>query len=1102
MAAAATNIGTRSVLFTDLVGSTELRVRLGEEAADALRRTHDALLTDAITRHGGSVVKGLGDGVMATFESAADGVAAAVAVQQAADAHGRRQPGEAIGVRVGLSVGDVATEEGDVFGVPVVEAARLCAAATGGEILAAELVRALARGRGGFAFEPMGDLDLKGLAEAVPACRVLWEPLLERAEASGTAVPIPAPLAGALATVYVGRDELRTRLAEEWQTARAGTPRTVLLAGEPGVGKTRTAAELSRAAFADGALVLFGRCDEALGVPYQPFVEALAHYVEHADAPSLGRLPGELRRLVPDLGPSVRSTDQPVASDPASEEHRLFEACTSWLVEATRAAGGGCMFVVDDLHWATKPTLLLLQHVVRGLNDERVPLLVVVTYRDTDVTRSHPLFDAIADLRRLQGVERLPIDNLTAAEVVGLIEAAAGHELDEPTHRLAEAVYAETEGNPFFVGEVLRHLIESGGVRREGDRWVVADPDHVDVPEGVRDVVGRRLNRLSPAANDVLSVAAVVGRDFDVEVVLALVDGTEDVILDALDEGVRSRLVEELETDRFRFSHALVRTTLYEELSATRRRRLHRKVADVLEKLHPDDVRALAHHCTEAGPDGGDLTRALRYTIAAAEEALAARAFADAAARFRSALDLLEDTDDVGSRLWVLARCGLGECLRDQGDPSFREVLLEASRRALELGDVELVVRTVLANTRGLVATVSAIDPERVELIEQALELIGSDPSPSRARLLAQLASELTFSGEDERRLALVDEAEAMARSLDDDRLLGDVLVVTGYSAMSGHRIPQVVERGAEATRLADAHGDPAQRVIGRVFYAGGLLALGQIDEAQRVTDEMVVIASAEGSPLVRWFARSNSIRSCTLGGDLDGAEAANDEQLVMATELGQQDGPQWWAATVMGHSWLRGTIGALADSAAEFAAQYPLNPIWRGAQAWALCGAGRLDEAREIVHRYELDPRRMIGDVMPYTGTVQLALVAFLLGDEDLGAEAVEALEPYRERWAHYYLAVMGPVSWGLGLARAATGDLDGAVRDLDDALAALVSAGAAAHLPTLRLHLARVLRTRGAAGDAERASAELTTAVGEAGALGAPALVEQVQTFANASA
>jgi class 3 adenylate cyclase len=1097
MAAAPTNVGTRSVLFTDLVGSTELRVRLGEEAADTLRRTHDALLADAITRHGGSVVKGLGDGVMATFESAADGVAAGVAVQQAVDAHGRRHPAEAFGVRVGLSVGDVSTEEGDVFGVPVVEAARLCAAAGGGEILAAELVRALARGRGGFAFEPMGDLELKGLAEAVPACRVLWEPLLERSDEAGAAVPIPPPLAGALATAYVGRDELRARLAEEWQAARAGTPRTVLLAGEPGVGKTRTAAELCRAAFADGALVLFGRCDEALGVPYQPFVEALAHYLEHADPPVLGRLPGELRRLVPDLGPRVRTAAQPVASDPASEEHRLFEACTAWLVEASRAAGSGCVLVLDDLHWATKPTLQLLQHVVRGLNDEGAPLLVVVTYRDTDVTRSHPLFDAIADLRRLPGVERLPIDNLTAGEVVDLIESAAGHELDEPTLRLASAIHAETEGNPFFVGEVLRHLIETGGVRREGDRWIVVDPDHVDVPEGVRDVVGRRLNRLSPAANDVLSVAAVVGRDFDVEVVLGLVDGTEDATLDALDEGVRSRLVEELETDRFRFSHALVRTTLYEELSATRRRRLHRRVADVLEKLRPEDVRALAHHCTEAGPDGGDLTRALRYTIAAAEEALAARAFADGEARFRSALDLLEDTEEVGSRLWVLATCGLGECLRDEGDPSFREILLDASRRAFELGDIELVLRTVLANTRGFVATVSAIDPERVELIEQALDLIGPEPSPRRARLLAQLASELTFSGEDQRRLALVDEAEAMARSLGDDRLLGDVLVTTAYSSMTGDRIPQLVHRGAEATRLADASGDPAQRVIARVFHAAALLAMGRFDEAERVKADMLAVADAEGSPLIRWIAHANGIVSWTLRGDLAGADAANDDVLRMSEELGQLDGAQWWAATIMGHTWLRGSVGTLADSAGQFAAQYPLGPVWRGAQAWALCAGGRLDEARAIVARYELDPRRFVVDVMPYTGCVQLAVTALDLGDPVLAAQAIEALEPHRDRWSHYYMALMGPVVGALGVARMATGDHDGAIRDLEAALATVEANGLAAHLPMYRVFLARALRARGADGDGARAVTLLADARVEAERLGAAGLVEQIDAL-----
>ena len=752
------------------------------------------------------------------------------------------------------------------------------------------------------------------------------------------------------------------------------------------------------------------------------------------------------------------------------------------------------MLVLDDLHWATKPTLQLLQHVVRTVADDRAHLLVLATYRDTDLTRTHPLAAAIADLRRLPGVERLPVDNLTVGEVVDLIATVAGHDLDGDALRLSDAVYAETEGNPFFVGEVLRHLIETGGVRREGDRWVVADPDHVAVPEGVRDVVGRRLNRLSEAANDVLTVAAVVGRDFDMEVLVGLVDGTDDAILDALDEAVRARLVEELQVDRFRFAHALVRTTLYDELSATRRRRLHRRVADVLEKVRPEDVRALAHHCTEAGPDGGDLSRALHYTLAAAEEALAARAFADADVRFGAALDLLEDTEDVGSPLWVLARCGHGECLRDQGDPSFREVLLEASRRALELGDVDLTVRSVLANSRGFASIVSDVDPERVALIEEALELVGDERGANRARLLAQLASELTFSGEHERRLALGDEAVDMARALGDDRLLGAVLVATGYSSVSGDRIPELVERNLEAARLADAHGDPTQRVISRIFHNGALLARGDLEASARVTRELVAIAEREGSPLVRWMAHSNDVKRWSLRGDLAGAEAANDAMLEEAEQLGQSDGAQWWGATALGHAWLRGTAGSLADSAAAFADEYPLGAIWRSAQAWVLALAGRDDEARAVIREHALDPRRFIVEPMPYCGAYQLGMVAFDIGDGDLGALAVEALAPYRDRWAHYYLFSMGPVVWALGLARFASGDHDAGIADIEDAIDALEGAGAAAHAPIAREHLARALRLRGTEADRARAAEQLALARDEAVQVGAPAVAARL--------
>jgi class 3 adenylate cyclase/tetratricopeptide (TPR) repeat protein len=1096
MTAGASQIGTRSVLFTDLVGSTELRVRLGEDGADELRRNHDALVTDAVTGHGGTVVKGLGDGLMVTFDSAADALAGAIAAQQGIEAHGRRHPEQAFAIRVGISTGDVASEGGDVFGVPVVEAARLCAAAGGGEILAADLVRALARGRGDFTFEPMGELELKGLAQPLPAGRVVWEPLVVSSQlGSGDAVPVPAPLLGA-ATPYVGRANLRDRLDLEWQAARDGETRVILLAGEPGVGKTRTAAEAARAAFGAGALVLYGRCDESLAVPYQPFVEALGHYVRHAARPVLGRLPGELTRLTPDLGGYVGDLPPAIASDPASEEYRLREATASWLCDAAQVASGGVVLVLDDIHWATKPTLQLMQHVVRSASDERTSLLVLATYRDTDIDRAHPLAGVLGDLRRLPGVDRLTVDNLSSSEVMAFLESAAGHELGGELKRLAEAIYEETEGNPFFVGEVLRHLIETGGVRREGDRWVVGGSGHVAVPEGVRDVVGRRLNRLSSTANDVLSVAAVVGRDFDVALLLEVVDVPENAVLDSLDVAVRARLVEEVGVDRYHFGHALVRATLYEELSATRRRRLHGRVADALEKLRPDDVRALAHHCVEGGldgPDGGEDSRAVRYTLAAAELSLTARAFAEAEMGFRAALELLE-TAGPGSVNAIAARCGLGEALRDQGDHEFRQTLLDASQQAWDAGEVTLMVRAVLANTRGVASIIGGIDEERVHYLTAALELVGPQPSPSRARVLGMLASELTFSGHHERRLHLADEAETMARSLGDPSLLGEVLVTTAYACMSGERWQRVVPRHREAVELADASGDPSRRVLARTFLGATLLTAGDVEESVAATREARAIAEAEGSPFVKWLAAANSIRLLALAGKLDEADELNNGALAQARALGESDGDSWWASTTMGLMSLRGTAGSLADAAGAVAEQYPLAPIWRCAHAWLLAEAGRLDEARVVAADPELDPVDLIVEPLMFVGVFQLSFVAWELQDSVLADRVVVALRPYRGAWAHYFMLALGPVSWAIGLALAAAGAYDDAVTELEAALDDVNRRGAVAYAPKLEMHLAEVLCRRAAAGDTDRAHRLLATAREYALSAGAGGLVERM--------
>jgi hypothetical protein len=378
----------------------------------------------------------------------------------------------------GVAVGDATLEGGDVFGTPVVEAARLVAAARPGQILVTAVVRVLAGSRCAVPFTDIGPLQLKGLAAPMAVCDVAWEPVMAAA-----ALPLPGLLAQA-GRIFVGRDEELRRLLGLWKEAAAGERRLVLLGGEPGVGKTRLAAQLAGTVRESGGVVLAGRCDEDLGVPYQPFVEAFRHYVGRATDRRLGRHAGELTRLIPELAQLVAGLGEPLQSDPETERYRLFDAVADWLADVSVDAP--VLLVVDDLHWAAKPTLLLLRHVLRFSGPLR--LLVVATYRDSDVGWGHPLSELLADVPRLEGAERLPLIGLGVSAVAAFLEQAAGHALDEDGDDLARTVWRETEGNAFFVAEVVRHLNESGAFHQLDGRWVLAAPiEDLGIPEGVWD---------------------------------------------------------------------------------------------------------------------------------------------------------------------------------------------------------------------------------------------------------------------------------------------------------------------------------------------------------------------------------------------------------------------------------------------------------------------------------------------------------------------------------------------------------------------------------------------------------------------------------------
>jgi class 3 adenylate cyclase len=1056
--------GTATVLFTDIVGSTELRARLGEDGADALRRTHDALLAGAIEQHRGQLVKGLGDGVMATFGSASDGVDAAVAIQQAIHRHNSTNPEGRLSLRVGISTGDVVWEDDDCFGGAVIEASRMCAAAEGGQVLAADVVRLLAR-QGGQAFRPVGELLLKGLSDPVPATEVLWTPLEVPLD---TRPPVPSLLDTGARLGFSGRNDELEALTLAWKKAASGERQAVLVTGEPGIGKTRLSREIALAAHDQGAVVLYGRCEEDLGAPYQPFVEALDFFLTKSppDAlqPQLGRYPAELSRLCPVLEQLVPGLDPPLKSDAETERYRLFEAIASWLCQVSESSGA--VLVLDDLHWATRPTLVLLQHVLHATPQAK--LLIVGTYRDTDVDRKHPLFGLLADLRRQAGVSRLALTGLDGEGVRELVAHAAGHELDENGRQLAEVVQRETEGNPFFVGEILRHLRESGTIFVREDRWVSdLTAQELGIPEGIREVVGRRLDRLSENANTALTTAAVVGRDFDLTVVSAASELDEEVAETGLDEAVRARLIEEIGVGEYRFSHALVRSTLYDELRATKRARTHARVATAVEQHRPADVAALAHHLVQAG-SAGDVDKAVHYLLAAGEEAMDQLAHDRAVDYYAQALELLEGVPDRAAERCSVSVC-LGLAQRESGAGEYRQTLLDAAAVAQQHGLDEQLVRAALANSRGFWSMAGEIDTERMAVIEAALVAVGDQDSADRARLLAVLASELMFSADDERRYRLSEEALALARRVGDAEALVDVLLLAVPTNYVPWRLDYLTAVSNELVERATALGEPVRLAKANLWGWIGRMIAGNFDDEARERFALAERISEElGQPTLRWLVTCWDAFRLQMLGDLVGAE----QQLNAGFELGQRtaqpDAYTWYA----GMLWLfvreRGELSSLTELVEAELERNPGLPAWSVVLGMAYIEAGRLDDARALVNRLvDDDGLHFPTDVMWVCCVVGLLDLAETLGMNEVAGRLYDELLPYRDQSTHGGICYLGSAERYLGLGARATGRLDEAVAHGEAAVARERSMGAVPWLGLAAAELVVSLRRRGGDGD-----------------------------------
>jgi DNA-binding SARP family transcriptional activator len=821
--------GTVTLLFTDQVSSTEALERLGDDAAERLRRVHFRRLREVSSAHGGREVKNLGDGLMVAFASALDAVAAAIAIQQAVHRSAREDPD--LAVRVGLNVGEPIREEDDYFGTPVVVAKRLCDAAEAGQILASQLVRSLVGTRGGFSFRDLGKIPLKGIAHAPKAYEVVWQPTTEQR------IPLPGFLAETHGTGFVGRETALAALEDAFGRARAGERRVVLIAGDPGIGKTRLTTQFCTSVHAQGGAVLGGRCYEETLVPYQPVVEALRHYVAGCPPSELtvqlvGKR-GQLAALVPELGED--GPDRTGALDAAEQERmRLFEAVTDLVRELSELRPA--VLVLDDLHWADAGTMLLLRHVVRA--SESSPLLILGTYRQTELPRDHPLIAAIGELRRVRALDEISLHGLTGPEVAQLVTAASDARASD---EFVAGVAAHTEGNPFFIEEVLRQV--------DPGEWSSAA---AVVPESVKDLLLRRMRQLSEECRRTLATAAVAGREFEMAVLMPVLEVGEESLLDQMEEALASQvLVEASEAPgTYRFAHALIRETIYDQLSATRRALLHRRIAEATETVFADRLDqaagTLAYHYRAAG----NLEKAFEYHVRAADTADRVFARETALEQFSAAIvagELLGLAPETDRRMRELYWRRGAVRRYDQPEESLEDwrAALTAAQAA---GDGELEMHVL--NGMGTVMHVRDVEGS-ISYHEQALRIAEAlNDGAGRVSALNRLCLAYANYGDFARAVELGERALAVAEAASDEVAVANAMDGLKFCALQLGDVPRLDELTTQLIRRQRQRGDVWFLMWTLLESAYGPMARREWAEASRRLDEALTLARRMPEPL------------------------------------------------------------------------------------------------------------------------------------------------------------------------------------------------------------------------------------------------------------
>jgi DNA-binding CsgD family transcriptional regulator len=905
----------------------------------------------------------------------------------------------------------------------------------------------------------------------------------------------PAPAAIGSGTLFVGRARELRALRDTLDQTLRGRGRVAMLAGDPGIGKTHTAEMLARHAGQLGVEVLWGRCYEEPGAPpYWPWVKVIRGYAAGRDADALRAEVGAgldlIADVVPELAEKIPALRPGAMEKDPQARLRLLEAIAGLWKRA--AQDRPQLLILDNLHWADAPSLRLLEFLAAEITASR--LMVLGTYRDIELSRQHPLSNSLGELARHACFVRLRLTGLTHDETGQFIAAASGQ---APSSKLLSEVHAQTEGNPLFVAEMTRFLMQDGTLASAPLR----------IPEGIREVIGTRLNRLSAACNEVLAAAAVIGRSFSRPILDRLLDPPAlERCGAALEEALAASMIEERATrGTFQFRHALIRETLYEEQPATRRSDLHLRIGAALEALYGHDpaphLSAFAHHYCAALP-GGDALRAADYARRAAEHADRLFAPEEAVRLYRLALQALDGESPVPAAQRLGLQIALGSSLVKAGEnlPALR-ILEEVAGSAKALGLAEELARAARAFEAatwrpGLSGTTAA------RLLGEALSGLGEGDSILKAQVLASFARALIFSGEGERGVQVSAQAVAMARRLGDLATIAVALRSDGSARGNPGRLALRIANASEAVRLAEEVGDKEGAAEASAWRLLDMIEVGDLHAVSAELTGFAHQAEELHQPFYRYMTVMTHAMLALARGRFEESERRAKEALALGRNMPSLEALGVYGVQIFSLRREQGRLGEIVELLAEFVRGTPQAATWRPGLAAIYAELGMRREARAtfdaVADRgFASLPR----DASWVASLSYLAEVCVFLGDAAHANELYRFLAPYDgiNIVASPNVACYGAAARFLGMLATTMGHWEDAQRHFESALEANGRQDAWPWLAHTRYRYAEMLVARSASGDRERALQLLDEALGASRELGMAALCARADGLAR---